>query len=185
MSEVVSALAGARASGMVDLAEAGATGMITLRGDHALLGAALQSVLDLSAPGVRQVVAGNGAQVLWMSPDELLVITGYDAAPGIAVELEAALGDAFATVAVVSDARALIRLSGAQVRDVLAKLCPVDFSSFPVGSLRRTRAAQVAAAVWRDSDDGWSLICFRSVAGYVWEALVTVAQPGGEVALYR
>lgn len=185
MSEVVSALAGARASGMVELADAGATGMITLRGDHALLGAAVQAVLGLAMPEVRRVVAGEGAQVLWMSPDELLVITGYDAAPGIAVELETALGDAFATVAVVSDARALITLSGAEVRDVLAKLCPVDFADFPVGALRRTRAAQVAAAVWRTSDSDWSLICFRSVAGYVWEALATVAQPGGEVALYR
>ena len=185
MSEVVSALAGARASGMVELADAGATGMITLRGDHGVLGAAVQSVLGLAVPGVRSVVADTRAQVLWMSPDELLVVTGYDAAPGIAATLETALGDAFATVAVVSDARALIRVSGAQARDVLAKLCPVDFADFPVGTLRRTRAAQVAAAVWRDADSDWSLICFRSVAGYVWEALATVAQPGGEVALYR
>ncbi|MCW1931802.1 sarcosine oxidase subunit gamma [Pararhodobacter zhoushanensis] len=185
MSEVVSALAGARASGMVELADAGATGMITLRGDPAVLGAAVQAVLGLAMPEVRRVVAGEGAQVLWMSPDELLVVTGYDAAPGLAAGLAAALGDAFATVAVVSDARAVITLSGAQARDVLAKLCPVDFADFPVGCLRRTRAAQVAAAVWRTSDSDWSLICFRSVAGYVWEALATVAQPGGEVALYR
>lgn len=185
MSDAVSALAGARASGMVDLADAGVTGMISLRGDLALLGPALESVLGLGAPGVRQVAASDRAQVLWMSPDELLAVLAYDEAPGIAARLEAALGDAFATVAVVSDARALIRLSGASVRDVLAKLMPVDFAEFPVGTVRRSRAAQVAAAVWRVSETEWSLVCFRSVAGYVWEALATVSQPGGEVGLYR
>lgn len=185
MSDVVSALKGAGASGLVDLADAGATGMITLRGDLALLVGALDSVLGLALPGQRQVVAGEGAQVLWMSPDELLVVLPYAEAPMTAARLEAALDGEFATVAVVSDARALIRVSGAQARDVLAKLMPVDFADFPVGTLRRSRAAQVAAAVWRSSETEWSLVCFRSVTGYLWEALATVSQPGGEVGLYR
>ena len=185
MSEAISALAGARASGMVDLADAGAVGMITLRGDLDTLGAALTSVLGLELPGVRQATASDAAQALWMSPDELLVVLGYAEAPAVAERLAVALGDNFASVAVVSDARALIRITGAQARDVLAKLMPVDFTDFPVGSVRRSRAAQVAAALWRVSDTEWSLVCFRSVAGYVWEALATVAQPGGEVGLYR
>jgi len=185
MSEAVSALAGARASGLVELADAGAVGMITLRGELSLLGGALQSVLGLGLPGVRRVVTGDRGQVLWMSPDELLVVLPYGEAPGVASALEAALAGQFATVAVVSDARALIRVSGAQARDVLAKLMPVDFADFPVGSVRRSRAAQVAAALWRVSETEWSLVCFRSVAGYVWEGLATVAQPGGEVGLYR
>lgn len=185
MSESVSALAGAKASGMVELADAGAMGMITLRGDLAVLAGALDSVLGLALPGQRQVTGGETAQALWMSPDELLVVLPYAEAPMTAARLETALEGAFATVAVVSDARALIHVSGAQTRDVLAKLMPVDFADFPVGSVRRSRAAQVAAAVWRTSESDWSLICFRSVAGYLWEALTTVSQPGGEVGLYR
>ena len=185
MSEAVSALAGARASGLVELADAGVTGMITLRGDLPLLEGALESVLGLGLPGQRQVVTGQRGQVLWMSPDELLIVLPYAEAPGVAAALSAALGDAFATVAVVSDARALITVTGAQARDVLAKLMPVDFADFPAGSVRRTRAAQVAAALWRESETEWKLVCFRSVASYVFEALATVAQPGGEVGLYR
>ncbi|PWE27194.1 sarcosine oxidase subunit gamma [Pararhodobacter marinus] len=185
MSDAVSALKGARASGMVELADAGPTGMITLRGDLGVLGGALASVLGLSAPEQRRVVSGEAGEVLWMSPDELLVVLPYDKAPEAAAALEAALGDAFATVAVVSDGRALIHLSGAQTRDVLAKLMPVDFAGFETGELRRSRVAQVAAAVWRRSDNDWSLICFRSVADYVFASLATVAKPGGEVGLYR
>ena len=39
-------------------------------------------------------------------------------------------------------------LTGAQAGDALAKLCPVDFSALTTGDIRRTRAAQVAAAIW-------------------------------------
>jgi sarcosine oxidase, subunit gamma len=68
---------------------------------------------------------------------------------------------------------------------VLAKACPIDFAEFPVGAIRRTRAAQVAAAVWRDAEDEFTLVCFRSVAQYMWDLLTTLARPGGEVGLYR
>lgn len=185
MSDAVSALKGARASGLVELADAGTTGMITLRGDLSVLGGALASVLGVSAPEQRRVVAGEKGQVLWMSPDELLVVLPYTEAPGVAKALEAALAGQFATVAVVSDARTLIKVSGAQARDVLAKLMPIDFAAFGVGELRRSRLAQVAAAVWRTGEGEWSVVCFRSVGGYAFEALATVAKPGGEVGLYH
>ncbi len=49
----------------------------------------------------------------------------------------------------VSDARAVFRIEGAKADQVLAKLCPVDLATLEPGELRRTRAAQVAAAFWR------------------------------------
>ena len=97
-----------------------------------------------------------------------------------AARLEAALEGEFASVAVVSDARALIRVSGAQARDVLAKLMPVDFATLEPGELRRSRAAQVAAAVWQQ-DGGYTLVSFRSVAGYVMGLLSHSAQAGSEL----
>ena len=45
--------------------------------------------------------------------------------------------------------------------------------------LRRTRAAQVAAAFWKDGD-GYTLVCFRSVASYVMGLLTHSAMPGSE-----
>ncbi|MCB1409331.1 MAG: sarcosine oxidase subunit gamma [Rhodobacter sp.] len=187
MSDAVSALAGVRASGMVDLADAGLQGMITLRGDlsSATLAEAVRSATGADVPARRRVATGSTGQALWMSPDELLLIVPYAQVGATVAALETALADEFAMAANVSDARAMVAITGAQARDVLAKLCPVDFSDFAVGELRRTRAAQVAAAIWREGEDDWRLVCFRSVAGYVWGALATVAQPGGEVGLYR
>ncbi len=45
------------------------------------------------------------------------------------------------------------------------------------GELRRSRTAQVAAAFWQ-ADGGYTLVCFRSVAGYVMGLLTHAAAPG-------
>lgn len=187
MSEPVSALNGARALGMVDLADAGLAGMITLRGDLAStdLAAAVMAETGCAIPQRRRVTQGARGKVAWMSPDELLVMVEYSRAGAVTAALNAALKGGLFTAANVSDARAMISVSGAQARDVLAKVCPVDFGEFAVGELRRTRLAQVAAALWRDEADRWTLVCFRSVAPYAWGVLETVSRPGGEVGLYR
>ncbi len=184
---VAAPLAGARASGLVELSDAGLRGMITLRGDLAspALVAALLTETGCGVPAQRRLISGERGKVAWMSPDELLVMVAYDRAESVTSALNAALADGFFTAANVSDARAMITLTGAQARDVLAKVCPVDFADFPVGGVRRTRAAQVAAALWCEEDTRWSLVCFRSVGQYVWDLLATVALPGGEVGLYR
>jgi sarcosine oxidase gamma subunit len=64
--------------------------------------------------------------------------------------------------------------------DVLRKLSPVDFDTLEPGELRRTRTAQVAAALWQQ-DKGYTLVCFRSVATYVMGLLSHSAQPGSEL----
>jgi sarcosine oxidase subunit gamma len=76
----------------------------------------------------------------------------------------------------VSDARAVFQISGEKARQVLAKLCPVDLETLEPGELRRTRAAQVAAAFWVEGD-GYTLVSFRSVAGYVMGILKQSAHP--------
>jgi sarcosine oxidase subunit gamma len=77
----------------------------------------------------------------------------------------------------VSDARAVFRVTGPKSAQVLAKLCPVDFDTLAPTELRRTRAAQVAAALWAE-DGGYTLVSFRSVAGYVMGLLQHSAQAG-------
>lgn len=187
MSEAISALPGARYNGLVRVAEVGLRGMITLRGDlsSVALAGALRSVTGAEMPGQRQISTGAKGSVAWMSPDELLIMVDYADAAKTVHALQAALGEEFATVVDVSDARAVFTLSGPQTRDVLAKICPVDFAGFGVGEIRRTRAAQVAVALLRMNQDEFTLVCFRSVALYMWDLLTTVARPGGEVGLYR
>ena len=62
------------------------------------------------------------------------------------------------------------------------KLAPVDFANLAPRELRRTRVGQVAAAFWKDGD-GYTLISFRSVAGYVMGLLEHSAHPGSDLRL--
>jgi sarcosine oxidase subunit gamma len=109
------------------------------------------------------------------------LLVPYVDAAAIATRLAAALAGEHALVANVSDARALFRISGAKADQVLMKLCPVDFATLPEGEIRRSRAAQVAAAFWRSAPDELSLICFRSVAAYVMGLLAVSARSGSEL----
>ncbi|WP_297769823.1 sarcosine oxidase subunit gamma family protein [uncultured Roseovarius sp.] len=188
MSEAVTPLNGARFEGLATIEDAGLTGMITLRGDLASkeVKDAVQKAVGLDIPAQRQAVSGQGSAVLWMSPDELLLICAYDSVSQTIATLEEALKGQHFLAVNVSDARTYLHLSGAGARETLAKLCPVDLSeaAFTPGMFRRTRMAQVPAAFWLDEAGTFHLICFRSVADYAFNLLKTAALPGGEVEIY-
>ncbi|MFD1194216.1 sarcosine oxidase subunit gamma [Seohaeicola saemankumensis] len=190
MSEPVSALNGASFEGLVTLQDRGPTGMITLRGDLAApaMAKALDKVSGLTIPATRRVQPAKGsgqAQAAWMSPDELLLILPYGQVATVCASLSAALEGTHHLVADVSDARALITVSGpdARVREVLAKLAPVDLhpAQFGPGDFRRTRLAQVAGAFWMPEAGRIDVVCFRSVAQYVFDLLSAAADPAASV----
>ena len=183
MSNAVSALAGATYSGFVEVAELGLCGMIALRAD--LESTTLTKALaaeGFALPAQRQIAAGTEGSVAWMSPDELLILCDYAKAPALAARLAAALSGDHALVTNVSDARAVFRISGEKADQLAQKLCPVDLSALKSGEIRRTRAAQVAVALWRSGEGEITLVSFRSVAGYVMGLLEVSARKGGELA---
>ena len=106
----------------------GPVGMITLRADLATpaLPTRIEGALGLAVPGTRAVVAAGAKTLLWMSPDELLLVLP----PSEVTQTLGALADALKNdhhLAVdVSDARAMFHLGGPGAREVLAKLAPVD-----------------------------------------------------------
>ena len=181
MSNPVSALNGQSFDGFAKITEIGPLGMITLRCDLAEkpLAAALKK-LGLSVPAPRRIVQKEGRSVGWISPDELLLILPYPDVESTLETLHNALVKVHFLAADVSDARAVFRIEGAKADQILAKLCPVDLAKLEPGELRRTRAAQVAAAFWAE-DDGYTLVSFRSVAGYVMGLLTLSATKGSEL----
>ena len=181
-----SALPGADFAGFVKIREAGFQGMITLRGDIGSepLGKAIVQITGCALPDQRKVTRNGDHAVAWMSPDEVMILCPHAEAARLLTTLSKALAGEFVTLADVSDARAVFTLSGPLWRDVLAKLCPVDFGVLSEGDMRRTRAAQVAAAIWISAPDTATLICFRSVAGYMFDLLCTAAAPGSEPGLH-
>lgn len=184
--EATSALAGAAAEGVVSLREAGLQGMVTLRADLATVAEAVKSVTGATMPDPRGISAGPDMQVAWMSPDEILILCAHGAADDVATRLTTALGDIPHLAVNVSDARAVFVLTGPQgaLRDTLAKVTPADMAALSPGEMRRTRLQQVAAAIWFESDEEARVVCFRSVARYVFDLLELSARDGGEVGYH-
>jgi sarcosine oxidase subunit gamma len=181
MSDPVSPLNGAVFNGFATVREAGPTGMITLRVLPDVPGLAMAfAQLGLKIPAKRRIIHGDKGSAAWMSPDEYLLMMDYHATNDAMATLAAALKGTHHLAVVVSDARAVFHVEGARANQVLRKICPVDFDRLDPMEVRRTRAAQVAAAVW-SHDAGYTVVCFRSVASYMMGLLTHSAQIGSEL----
>lgn len=182
MSEPKSALNGAVSEGFASIREIGPLGMVTLRckADVKALPKAIKAAVGTGVPGLRRIVVDGDRACGWMSPDEYLLVMPYAAVPAALEAVAKAMGQEHHLAVDVSDARAVFRVEGAKAEQVLSKLSPVDFAKLEPGELRRTRAAQVATAFWKDGD-GFTVVCFRSVARYVFDLLAMSATPGSEL----
>jgi len=182
MRNPVSPLGNATFDGFCKIREIGPLGMISLRAkaDVKELAKAVKAAVGTSVPAQRKIEIAGEKACGWMSPDEYLLILPYAETGAAMAAIAKEMGAAHHLAAVVSDARAVFRVEGDKAAQVLSKLCPVDFETLEPGELRRTRAAQVAAAFWKD-EGGYTLVCFRSVAAYVMGLLSHSAEKGSEL----
>ena len=155
-------------------------GMITLRADlsDAAVVSAVKAAVGSEMPDIRKATE----TALWMSPDELMLLTPYGEAGTAVAKLTEALSGVHHLAVDVSDARTMFKLEGDAAREVLAKGAPVDLArdQFGVGDLRRTRISHIAAAFWQSGEgpDVFEIICFRSYASYLWEWLEESSREG-------
>ena len=129
---------------------------VRLREGRALLGA------DLPEPCT--FTSGDTFDLLWMGPDEYLVL----AEPGRQAELETALRDAgAAAVTDVSAQRVTVRLTGSHARDVLAHGCSIDLdpSVSPPGTCVQTLFARTGI-VLMVREEGFTILVRQSFANY-------------------
>jgi sarcosine oxidase, subunit gamma len=182
MSDAISALHGRIHHGEVTIREAGLHGMITLRGDltDAKLRDVCKKVTGQVFPEKGKISTSGEAGLCWMSPDEVLVLLPYAQVTDALAQIDAALAGQHYLAENLSDARALLHVDGAFAREVMAKLTPADLhpDRFGAGDFRRSHLGQVAAAFWIAEADVFAVICFRSVADYVFDLLVASAKAG-------
>ncbi|WP_375258849.1 sarcosine oxidase subunit gamma [Citreimonas sp.] len=189
MSETVLPLGGAKVDGLVTVGEM-ALGMISLRGtlESEAIATAVTELAGAAMPQPLKASAQGDRALLWMSPDELLIVLPHAEAPQAAHDLAGRLSGEHTLVADVSDARAVFALSGddARLRETLAKLTPADLSpgACPSGTVRRTRLAQIPGAIWLSEPGTVRVLCFRSVARYAFDLLATAAAPDAPVGVY-
>ncbi len=177
----VSALNGAAFTGYAQIREVGPMGMITLRAgrDLAGLAGAIMAATGCAVPQLRGIETAGGNRCAWMSPDEYLLMTAHSDVPAALDAIAKALSGQHHLALDVSDARAIFTIEG-MAQSVLAKLSPTDFAALGPKELRRTRLAQVPAAFWVEGANA-TVICFRSVAQYVFDLLSHAAKAGTEI----
>ena len=161
---------------MVNVQKLQMRGMISLRCDFSNT----TDVVGLGMPGIGQIVAQGDRALAWTSPDEGLLLLPHDDVGTAMAQMSEQFQRVHHLAVDVSDARAVFSLSGQGVREVIAKLAPVDMhpGSFGPGQFRRSRLGQVAAAFWMNENGDVNLICFRSVADYVMALLEQSAKDG-------
>ncbi|MGA4845266.1 sarcosine oxidase subunit gamma [Streptomyces sp. G5(2025)] len=105
---------------------------------------AVEAVLDTPLPGPVSAELSGDVTVLWMGPDEWLLVAPDGARHDLLARLRWAVGEEFATVTDVSAQRTTLALSGPLVRTVLAQGCAIDLDArvTPVGSSLNTLLAQ-------------------------------------------
>ncbi|TBN39428.1 sarcosine oxidase subunit gamma [Paracoccus subflavus] len=169
------------AEALAQIAPVEGLGMITIRADLSRAAEAIAEAAGLSVPDMTRIATDGSRALGWMSPDELLLILPVAERDDAITVLTDALAGEHALVADVSDARMVFDVTGPHADDVIGKLMPVDLANLPPDGLRRSRAAQTAAALWR-IPGGFRLIGFRSTADYLRLILENAAIPGSQLA---
>ena len=171
---------------LIRIEDRGPVGQVTLRGDLAssAVGRAVNAAVGVDVPDPLRAAFDGNRGAVWMSPDELLLFTAYDKAGELVEGLESALSGTHHMTVDVSDARAVLKLSGARVAEVLAKGAPLDLSAFAIGMARRTHIGGIAVAFWRRSDEEWEIVCLRSFARHLFDWLAQTSREGSEVGVF-
>jgi sarcosine oxidase, subunit gamma len=158
---------------IVGLAEVPYRTQLTLRVAPATpAAAAVERALGAALPLAPNTAVRSGAvDVLWMGPDEWLVV-----APGgdrVVPRLRAATEGHHATVVDVSAQRTIVELSGSAAGEVLAKGCSLDLHprAFGPGRCAQTALAR-AGVILLPRGDAWWILVRASFAEYLGEWLL-------------
>jgi sarcosine oxidase, subunit gamma len=170
LAHLTERMASASRHDTVGLVEVPFTGMVGLRVDPGGPAATrLATVVGAPLPASCGEVSDGGAhQILWLGPDEWLVVTSTDAV-ALADQLAAAIGQDPGLALDLSANRTVLELSGPRARDVLEKGCPVDLHprSFGAGHAVSTTLARVPVLLWQTGAQSYRLLPRASFADYV------------------
>lgn len=115
-----------------------------------------------------QVAVGRSGSVLWLSPDEFLLVSDADHTE-LTKSLAGALAGEPGSVTDLSANRTTFELAGPSARAVLEKGCPLDLHprAFPAGSAYLTAIGSVPVIVWKTGDGSYEIMPRSSFADFL------------------
>jgi len=147
-------------------AESSACPAATLSAQPPMTRLLIRSKADLAAMGLRppdvcRACTSGDRTVLWLGPDEFLLLTSVEPAP------------AGASVVDVSHRDTALTVSGPSAAWVVNAFCTLDLheTAFPVGMCTRTLFGRATILLWRIAPDTFRIDVARSFAPYVWACL--------------
>ena len=171
--------------GMIGLAERPFLGKFILRADPVAAAEALMSTLGIGLPTEPLASSSSAeASILWMGPDEWMLVTTPEAADAIAGKARSGLAGIHHQLVDVGDYYTVIEVSGAMARAALTKLTTLDVHprAFRTGMVAGSMFGHANALLWQIEDDSaehgpvFRLIIRWSMADYLWCLL---AKAGG------
>ncbi|AXT46038.1 MULTISPECIES: sarcosine oxidase subunit gamma [Chromobacterium] len=164
--------------------EAPNLGYALLRGDGAEAGflELTARITGLEPPRRPKALSqGEGGALLWLSPDEWLLISSRQRLAGWLPALERGFAErrVFAQALDVSGGFTAVYLCGEPHLAVLRHLGAYDFEALRAGQCVGTLLGKAAVQVLRLDGDGVFVVCRRSFADYVWLLLRRAARPYG------
>jgi sarcosine oxidase subunit gamma len=171
--------AGNDAPTSIRLAEVPFLTKLTLRVAPGTAGAeAAGRALGAPPPVAPNTASRNGdIDVLWIGPDEWLVVGPDGAAGRLHGALDDALAAEHATVVDISAHHTVIEVAGAHARDVLLKGCALDLHAraFGPGQCAQTALARAQVVLLARTPDAYCVCVRASFAEYVAEWLLDAA----------
>ena len=132
------------------------TSVMPYDGQEAAASELLKSLCGMGLPKVGRSTGRDGARAIWTGAGQAMVL-GVVVDGGLA--RHAALSDQ-------SDAWGVLRLEGAGVEDVLARLTPLDLNPgvFKRGHAARSMFGHMSAVIVRVGAEAFDIMVFRSMA---------------------
>ena len=118
-------------------------------------------------------------RIHWLGPDEWLLVTTDEMKNETLLKLNGSLKSYHVQVLDISDAKAVIGLTGKDARDLLMKGCPVDLHEreFHSGCSTRTLLGKVEVIIHQVSDrPEYDIYVHRSFSEFLWDWLEDAAQ---------
>lgn len=126
------------------------------------------------APKTSAMAKSGGRAVLWLGPDEWLVID----VPGADLAGDAGKAKGLHSAVDVSHRNVALIVEGPGAEPCLAAGCPQDLSLtvFPVGACSRTVLGKIEIVLWRTADQSFRVEVWRSFSEYAFDFLAEAAR---------
>lgn len=174
-------------SGQPLLARQTTVGLLNLRGnpaDSAFL-TAVEQALGMQPPIIACTTLAQGdLRMVWIGPDEWMVLTPNGQEAAITARLRAALAGQHFAVTDVSSGFFLVDLAGPEVRDTLAQGCPMDMHprTFPPHRAVGTHFYKVGLTLWlTEEPDRFQMLVRRSFIDHFWQLIDHASAESGRI----